>query len=529
MSNRVVDPKVASTEELAEIERIVVLVAHIQQNRTMTTEPLLQAGDVVAIGRRRTRVTAEFAASLMEGDQVLALSGSGELRRLSKQVVDLVDGSVGRAVRAFSELSAASDHAINHFFALAAAALLDEDVFSQVQKANIADVESAQKRGRSTTRLSLTESMRQDMVSALLMWRDAPMSRDKVVSRLEHAGWSVEELTAPLGVLGFVFEGRPNVFADATGVLKGGNTVVFRIGSDALGTAHAMMNHVIHPSLHASGLPEDAVVLLNSPEHAAGWALFSDSRLSLAVARGSGEAVAELGSIAQQSGIPVSLHGTGGAWMIVGESADARRLGKVVAHSVDRKVCNTLNVICVQKSLAEIHMPIVLNGLEQAASARGVRPRIHAVNGAENFLPPATTISVRRAEGMQEELQITASDEESLATEYEWEENPECAIVLVDSIAHAVKLFNLYSPQFIVSLVSQDEDERSFVWASANAPFVGDGFTRWVDGQFSLLRPELGLSNWEHGRLFGRYGILSGDSAFSVRLRVQQTDPELHR
>ncbi|MSV37461.1 MAG: hypothetical protein F2916_05340, partial [Actinobacteria bacterium] len=108
----------------------------------MTTEPLLQAGDVVAIGRRRTRVTAEFAASLMEGDQVLALSGSGELRRLSKQVVDLVDGSVGRAVRAFSELSAVSDHAVNHFFDLAAAALLDEDVFSQVQKANIADVES---------------------------------------------------------------------------------------------------------------------------------------------------------------------------------------------------------------------------------------------------------------------------------------------------------------------------------------------------------------------------------------------------
>jgi len=495
----------------------------------MTTEPLLQAGDLVAIGRHRSRVTAEFASSLKEGDQVLALSGSGELRRLPKHVVELVDGAVSKAINAFEQLSSVSDQAIDQFFELASIALLDDAVFAHVQSANIADVESAQSRGRSTTRLQLTESMRKDMVSALTMWRDAPMSRNRVVSRLEHTGWSVEELSAPLGVLGFVFEGRPNVFADATGVLKGGNTVVFRIGSDALGTANAMMNFVIRPSLRASGLPEDAVVLLDSPEHAAGWALFSDLRLSLAVARGSGEAVSELGSIAQQSGIPVSLHGTGGAWMIVGETADNDRLRLVVTHSVDRKVCNTLNVICVQRSHAQIQIPIIVSGLEEAAALRGVRHRIHAVNGAENYLPASATIQVRRAEGIQNELQITTSNEASLGTEYEWEENPECAIVLVDSIAHAVKLFNEYSPRFIVSVISQDDSEHELVWSMANAPFIGDGFTRWVDGQFSLLRPELGLSNWEYGRLFGRSGILSGDSAFSVRLRVKQSDPELHR
>ena len=529
MSNGVTGPKVASAQELAEIERIVVLVAHIQQNRAMSSEPLLQAGDLVAIGRHRTRVTAEFAASLGEGDQVLALSGSGELRRLPRHVVDLVDSSVGRAVAAFAQLSEVSDQAIEYFFELAAEALLDDEVFSHIRKTNLTDVDSAQSRGRSTTRLHLTESMRQDMVSALTMWRDAPMSRNKVVSRLEHAGWSVEELSAPLGVLGFVFEGRPNVFADATGVLKGGNTVVFRIGSDALGTANAMMNHVIRPSLRASGLPDDAVVLLDSPEHAAGWALFSDSRLSLAVARGSGEAVSELGSIAQQSGIPVSLHGTGGAWMIVGATADKGRLRLVVTHSVDRKVCNTLNVICVERSHADIQIPIILSGLEEAAALRGVRPRIHAVNGAERFLPSGTTIEVNRAAGIQDELQVTTAEETSLGIEYEWEDNPECAIVLVDSISHAVELFNTYSPQFIISVLSEKDSERELVWKTANAPFVGDGFTRWVDGQFSLLRPELGLSNWEYGRLFGRSGILSGDSAFSVRLRVKQTDSDLHR
>ena len=58
---------------------------------------------------------------------------------------------------------------------------------------------------------------------------------------------------------------------------------------------------------------------------------------------------------------------------------------------------------------------------------------------------------------------------------------------------------------------------------------VGNGFTRWVDGQFALDRPELGLSNWEHGRLLGRSGILSGDSVYTVRTRATQSDPDLHR
>ncbi len=495
----------------------------------MTSDALLRAGDLVAIGRHRTVISQEFAESLEPGDQVLALSHNGQIRRLPKAVVELVDEAVSSASRAFALLSDVSDDAINEFFGLAAEALQDDARFSKVLQANQRDEESARARGRSVTRLVLSENMRRDMIAALLMWRDAPMSRDSVASRTEHVGWSVEQRVAPLGVLGFVFEGRPNVFADATGVLKGGNAVVFRIGSDALGTANAMMDVIIRPSLIEAGLPVDAVVLLNSPEHAAGWSLFSDSRLGLAVARGSGAAVSELGSIAQQSGVPVSLHGTGGAWMIVGEDASLDRLESSVLHSLDRKVCNTLNVVAVIRDLAPVHVPIVLKAAELAASARGTRPRIHAIQGAEEFMPTDVNIAVRRSEGEMSEQQVSVASVESLGTEYEWEENPEFAIVLVEDIDEAVELFNVYSPQFIVSMISENGKEQETVWSLTNAPFFGDGFTRWVDGQFSLLRPELGLSNWENGRLFGRSGILSGDSAFSVRLRVHQTDEKLHR
>ena len=111
----------------------------------------------------------------------------------------------------------------------------------------------------------------------------------------------------------------------------------------------------------------------------------------------------------------------------------------------------------------------------------------------------------------------------------EWEDSPEVTLVIVDSVDHAVDLFNAQAPRFVISLLSEDEAEHSRFFERVDAPFVGDGFTRWVDGQYAFNRPELGLSNWEFGRLFGRGGVLSGDSVFTVRSRVTQTDPQLRR
>jgi glutamate-5-semialdehyde dehydrogenase len=100
---------------------------------------------------------------------------------------------------------------------------------------------------------------------------------------------------------------------------------------------------------------------------------------------------------------------------------------------------------------------------------------------------------------------------------------------VVGTLAEAVDLCNRYSPRFVASLVSEDPAEHERFWATVDAPFVGDGFTRWVDGLYALRQPELGLSNWEHGRLLARSGVLSGGSTATVRLRVRQHDPEVHR
>jgi glutamate-5-semialdehyde dehydrogenase len=322
-------------------------------------------------------------------------------------------------------------------------------------------------------------------------------------------------------------------------VLRGGNAVVFRIGSDALGTAAALMEHAVRPALAAAGLPDGAVSLVDSAERAAGWALFSDDRLALAVARGSGAAVAQLGGIAKRQGTPVSLHGTGGAWMLVTPRADLERVRSSVRSSLDRKVCNTLNVCCVVRDVAAEAVPVVLDALEDAAAARGVEPKLHVVvrdeaerSDVHELVGPGwfdRTVAVTRAGGAVPEVRAEALDVAGLATEWEWEESPELTLVLVDDLDEAVTLCNTYSPRFIVSVLSEDAADHDHAWRTLEAPFVGDGFTRWVDGQYALTTPELGLSNWEGGRLFGRGGILTGDAIATVRTRMRQTDTGVAR
>jgi glutamate-5-semialdehyde dehydrogenase len=102
-------------------------------------------------------------------------------------------------------------------------------------------------------------------------------------------------------------------------------------------------------------------------------------------------------------------------------------------------------------------------------------------------------------------------------------------LVVVDDVAAAVRLCNRHSPRFIASLVSSDAAEHDRFYAAVDAPFVGDGFTRWVDGQYALGTPELGLSNWEHGRLLARGSILSGESVHTVRYRASIDDPLIRR
>ncbi|MGD8861633.1 MAG: aldehyde dehydrogenase family protein [Myxococcales bacterium] len=475
-------------------------------------------------GDRLITVPDDVVERFEPGDSVVVVEATEQVLLIPATERGIAEQAVGRASEAFAALSAADDARISQFFEGFASRLADDAIWEQVAQANARDVEDARRRGRSTTRLSAGEKMRQDMIDGLRGWIDAPSRRGQVLETVQHDGWRAELVGAALGVVAFVFEGRPNVLADATGVLRGGNAVVFRIGRDALGTARTLMQQALTPALEEAGLPAGSVVLVESAAHAAGHALFCDHRLSLAVARGSGPAVATLGALAQQAGVPVSLHGTGGAWIVAGEDARPDALDAAVYGSLDRKVCNTLNTLCIPAARAEELVPVALAAMQRAGERLQQHYKLHVVEGDEGRVPAELfdrQVPVQRAEGEVQEPQAERLAQQDMGREWEWEQTPEVTLKVVGGTDEAVELFNRHSPQFVASLISDDPALHERFYARINAPFVGDGVTRWVDGQKALCKPELGLSNWQWGRLFGRGGILSGDSVFTVRTRAR--------
>jgi glutamate-5-semialdehyde dehydrogenase len=485
-------------------------------------------------------VPEDLARRFRRGDALVYAEAADELLLVPSAERAIAAQAVEAALGALAEMRAVDAAAIDSFYNGFARRLESDATWSLIAAANALDVEDARARGRSTTRLVATERLRRGMIDGLRTWAGLPVWRGRVLETVEHAGWAVDLVAAELGVVGFVFEGRPNVLADATGVLKGGNTVVFRIGRDALRTATTIMQAALTPALVEAGLPEGAVCLLGSSEHAAGWALFGDRRLSLAVARGSGRAVAVLGSLARQAGVPVSLHGTGGAWLVAARRCTPEDLERVVTASLDRKVCNTLNVCCILASEAARLVPAFLRGLSLAGERRGQAFKLHVAVAKPPAAPseprvalsslPADVgelferrVTVVRAEGPVQEPQAEWLEDAELGREWEWEETPEVTLKLVGDLDQAIALCNAHSPKLVACLLSPDPAEQTHFFNQVDAPFIGDDYTRWVDGQLALRRPELGLSNWEHGRLLARGGVLSGDSIYTVRTRARQT------
>jgi glutamate-5-semialdehyde dehydrogenase len=477
-------------------------------------------------------VDDQLAGAFAPGDRLIVVQENGALLRVPAASAALASAAIDAARAALPELAAASDKQLAAFFSLFAERLQTEHVWRAIAAANAADVARAGAAGRSSGRLAVSEAMRGQMIAGLLAWRDLSPARGRLVRRVDHDRWSVDLLAAPLGVVGFVFEGRPNVLTDAVGVIAGGNAAVLRIGADALETARTISQKALAPALRAADLPEGAAVLIDSPDRAAGWALFSDPRLALAIARGSGPAVAQLGAVARQSGIPASLHGTGGAWIIAETSADAGRFAAVVEASLDRKVCNTLNTACITRDRADELVPVFIDALWRAGEASGCGARLHVGERETGHIPErwrGVPVQVRRAEGEREEAFVQVHFHPDLGHEWEWDGTPEVWLAVVDNLDEAIDRFNAVSPTFIASLIAEDTAAQDQFYRRIEAPFVGDGFTRWVDGQYALGLPELGLANWQSGRPLARGGVLSGEGVFTIRARMRQKAATLRR
>jgi len=281
-----------------------------------------------------------------------------------------------RAAAAAPGVRAAGGPAVDA--ALRAAAGLLREREGDLLAANAADVAAAERGGMAPgllDRLRLTPERLADIATQLEVLADTPEPPAQREVRTLPSGERVLERRVPVGVIGAVFEARPNVTVDvASQVLKARSAAVLRTGSAALGSARALVDLVIAPALERSGVPAGAVQLVPTPGHAGAEALVGIPDLvPLVVVRGSGEVTRKLSALGAAAGTRVLAHADGGGVLYLDASADPDTVTRLVTESTDRLgVCNRLNLLLIDRPAYDRLWPVA----EAALHERGITPSL---------------------------------------------------------------------------------------------------------------------------------------------------------
>ncbi len=287
-----------------------------------------------------------------------------------------VRNAAQRAAGAAPGVRAAGGPAVDAALRTMATALRDRT--ADLLAANAADVEAAERGGMTgglLDRLRLTPERLADMAVQLEVLADTPEPALQSFVRTLPTGERVFERRVPVGVIGAVFEARPNVTIDvASQVLKARSAAVLRTGAAALGSATALVELVIAPSLRENGVPAEAVQLVPTPGHAGADALVGlPDLVPLVVVRGSGDVTRRLSALGAAAGTRVLAHADGGGVLYLDASADEATVARMVHDSTDRLgVCNRLNLLLIDRPAHDRLWPAA----EAALRERGLTPSL---------------------------------------------------------------------------------------------------------------------------------------------------------
>ncbi|TQM38587.1 aldehyde dehydrogenase family protein [Pseudonocardia cypriaca] len=281
-----------------------------------------------------------------------------------------------RAAAAAPGVRAAGGAAVDAALRTAAELLRERE--SDLLAANATDVAAAERGGMAAgllDRLRLTPERLADMATQLEVLAGTPEPPAEREVRTLPSGERVYERRVPVGVIGAVFEARPNVTVDvASQVLKARSAAVLRTGSAALGSARALVELVIAPALERNGVPPAAVQLVPTPGHAGAEALVGlPDLVPLVVVRGSGEVTRKLSALGATAGTRVLAHADGGGVLYLDASADPADVTRLVTESTDRLgVCNRLNLLLIDRPAYGRLWPVA----EEALRARQITPSL---------------------------------------------------------------------------------------------------------------------------------------------------------
>lgn len=352
-----------------------------------------------------------------------------------------------------------------------AQALLDGK--DKIMEANQKDVQAALAKGMNpglVDRLSLNEARIQAMAEGLLQVASLDDPVGEVISMKPRPnGLLIGQKRVPLGVIGMIYEARPNVTADAFGLcFKSGNAVILKGGSDALESNKAIVVQ-IREGLKSAGLPEDAVQLIESTDREVTRQFMRlNDYLDVLIPRGSAGLIR---SVVENSTVPVIETGTGNCHIFVDESADLDMALNIIFNAKTQRigVCNACESLVVHRAVAEEFLPLLKARLdEKQVEIRADKEACALVDG---FVP---------------------------ATEEDWGReylDYILSLKLVDSIDEAIAHINRYNTKHSEAIITSDyaNAQRFLNEIDAAAVYV-NASTRFTDGFEFGFGAEIGIS-----------------------------------
>lgn len=319
-------------------------------------------------------------------------------------------------------------------------------------------------------RLKLSEKTVQSMADGLRQIAALP---DPIGEMSDFAyrpsGIQVGKMRVPLGVVGIIYESRPNVTADAAGLcLKSGNACVLRGGSEAIYSNTAIAK-LIYQGLKMAGLPETAVRLVENTDRQGVSAMLQAADLiDVIVPRGGKGLVAR---IANEAKVPVIKHLDGICHTFIDASAKMDMAVKICVNAKTSRygTCNTMETLLVHSAIADKVLPL----LSKAYLDKGVE--IRACEKSRSWLPESI-----------------AATEEDWATEYL---APILSIKVVENIDEAIRHINHYGSHHTDAIITEDySNSQKFLRAVDSSSVMINASTRFADGFEYGLGAEIGIS-----------------------------------
>ena len=382
------------------------------------------------------------------------------------------------AKKAARVLAAAPTQAKNRALVQAAAGLRRDS--GVLLAANRQDVETGQKNGLPAAmldRLTLTEARIDAIAKGVEIIADLPDPVGETIAMWRRPnGLEIGQVRVPLGVIGVIYESRPNVTADAAGLcLKAGNAAILKGGSEAFRTNSAIV-HVLVAAAVTAGLPEAAIQLVPSTDRQAVRLLLQQDRfIDVIIPRG-GEAL--IRAVTERSAIPVIQHFSGICHTYVDTAADLEKAARICFNAKVQRpwVCNAMENLLVHEDVASRFLPTFIADLEKA----GVE-----VRGCERTRLMAP--------------QVKAATAEDWRTEYL---DLILAVKVVGSLDEAIEFINTNGSGLADAIVSEDYTHvRRFLQEVDSATVYANASTRFTDGYEFGFGAEVGIStNRLHAR-----------------------------